>query len=134
MGSGAVHGAFNWNDPVFNDGDYVKFANKGDEIAGTIEEISSYTFPDKENEAGEVIKGNTVPTLKLRVGTEQVVTVTAGNAHLKEKLVSLKPQVGDSIHITYVDDSPTKFGGKKKMFLVKVTKPTAQAEAQDPPF
>lgn len=123
---------FRWDDPVFNDGDYVKFNNKGDEVAGTIEEITSYTFPDKEDEDGKVIKGNTVPVLKLRVGTEQILTVTAGNAHLKEKLISLKPQVGDSIHITYVDDSPTKFGGKKKMFLVKVSKPVPAVVVDEP--
>lgn len=127
---------FRWDDPVFNNGDYFKFVNKGDQIAGTIEEITTFKFDDKE-ENGVLKVGQTVPQLKLRVAKDQLVTVTCSNAHLLEKVRSLAPQLGDSIDITYVDDATTNRGGKKKMFLVKVTKPVAQpqvAEQEEPPF
>ena len=126
-------GSFDYGDSDFRTADYWKAVNKGDQIAGTIEEITKFKFDDKE-ENGVLKIGQTVPQYKLRGAKDQLVTVTASNAHLLEKVMELKPQVGDSLDITYVDDTATKFGGKKKMFLVKVTKPVTQEAPQDPPF
>jgi hypothetical protein len=126
-------GSFNYDDPQFRTGDYMRFENKGDNIAGTVEEVTTFKFDDKTDDDGNIKVGNTVPVLKLRVAKDQLVSVTCSNAHLLERVVATKPQIGDSVDITYVDDTTTKFGGRKKMFLVKVTKAAAPAaDVQDP--
>jgi len=100
-----------WDDPELQaGGDFVKFDNVGDTIAGTITAIRRQRFDD----------GQVAPQILLTAddGTER--TLTAGQIRLKTKLAELRPEAGDHITITLTDVEKRSGGKSLKHFDVKV--------------
>lgn len=92
----------------FGASEFVKFADKGDTVTGTITNIR----------VGNDFNGNPCPVLDLDTGNGSR-TVTAGQANLKSQIVQLRPSVGDTITITYDRDEKAE-KGMKKVFAIKV--------------
>lgn len=92
----------------FGASEFVKFADKGDTVSGTITNIR----------VGNDFNGNPCPVLDLDTGNGSR-TVTAGQANLKSQIVQLRPNVGDTITITYDRDEKAE-KGMKKVFAIKV--------------
>ena len=129
----------NWDD-IPNPGDFYKWNDIGQTLKGRIRELRTHTFPAKGQPGEEGYRGpNTVPVLVVDTGAPLPTEVTCSNADLIEQLKRVKPQVGQMIEIEYLRDIPTSFGGKKKIFSVKVTGDAAPEAApggytKEPPF
>lgn len=120
------------NDPWdgLPNGKYVKWENIGDEVVGDV--IGKGIGPDAN--------GQDVPQLTIRKDDGEEVTITAGQAQLKAKLMEARPQIGDRIKIRY-EKAEKKDGGKTlKHFEVvvktggaksPVSKPEAQKAAEE---
>lgn len=102
-----------WDDPnLIENNDYIKFDTEGTSVTGTILAMSIHEFEG----------GTRAP--KLILETEQgEKTLTAGQVQLKKLLAEKKPDIGDTITITYVR-SEKRMGGKTlKHFTVEVNQP-----------
>jgi len=114
-----------WDDPSLSmDTDYVTFENEGDTIKGQITGIYAHTFAD----------GKVAP--KLTLDTEQGSKIlTAGQFQLRQKLSDLRPNIGDTITVTFTGMNNLGGGKTMKLFDVNVAKsadtpaPTAGAPA-----
>ena len=80
-----------WDDPSLSmDTDYVTFENEGDVIKGEITAIYAHTFTD----------GKVAPKLMLDTDQGQKI-LTAGQFQLRQKLSDLRPNIGDTITVTF---------------------------------
>jgi hypothetical protein len=110
---------FNWDNPEYRTSEYWKWEKPGDTVTGTITAIGTHTFDARQQPDGTMSKAKTVPVITVDDGGGQVIEVTCSNADLLEQIRKAAPQVGDKIHMEYLRDVPTSFGGKKKLFTVK---------------
>lgn len=108
-----------WDKPELQISEFVTFESFGDSVEGTILEVETKTFPAKDDEPEQ-----TVPQLKLRKPDGNEVTLTASGFKLRGALVKERPNVGDSIKVTYTGKQ-----GRMKLYDVTVTKGTAPAGA-----
>lgn len=103
--------SYDWEPFEGGDGDFVKFANVGDEIIGAITDIKT----------GRDFNGNPCPQLHLTTDEGDERIVTAGQVMLKRALAEQAPQVGDRIKITYSGVGDAKPGkAPAKLFSVAV--------------
>lgn len=115
-----------WDDPeVAPSGNFVKFDNAGDKVAGTITAIGKRRFDD----------GSVAPELRITTDSGDEVTLTAGQVRLKAALAEQRPDVGDHLTVVY-ERAEKRAGGKTlKHFAVTVKRGQAVAAAQgEPPF
>lgn len=90
--------------------DFIRFAEIGDSVAGTITEIGM----------GQDFNGGPCPQLKIDTD-EGEKTLTAGQRMLQVALAEKRPDVGDHVEITYYDNGPGKPGrAPAKLFKVEV--------------
>lgn len=102
-----------WDDPDLRaGGEYVKFENVGDSVAGTITAIRSHRFDD----------GSVAPQVLLTTDTGEERTVTAGQIKLKTELVTQRPEPGDHITITHTEVEKRSGGKTLKHFDVRVVR------------
>lgn len=93
-------------------GNFKKWASPGEHIVGTV----------TAKQVGRDANGEPCPQLIIRTDTGEEVTVTAGQAQLKGRLLELAPNAGDRIAITYTGDERREGGKTLKCFDVQ-TKP-----------
>lgn len=101
-----------WDSPEFaaGNGEYVKFANVGDTVAGVVDSISRKTWDD----------GSVSPQLDLTTDDGESKTLTAGQVRLKLALAEQRPEVGDHITVTLTDVQKRPGGKTLKIFDVAV--------------
>ncbi len=108
-------------DSYTGNSDYISWDNPGDQVVGTIKEIREET--DFNN--------NACPELILEVNDDgDEMTLTAGQAMLKQLLAEQRPTVGQRIRITYTGDERTDRGGIKKLFTLETTEGTGLIQAE----
>ena len=111
-----------WDDPSLSmNTDYVAFENEGDTIEGCITGIYAHTFTD----------GKVAPKLMLDTDQGQKI-LTAGQYQLRQKLSDLRPQIGDTITVTFTGMNNLGGGKTMKLFdviVVKGGKPAPAAAA-----
>ena len=108
-----------WDDPELKiNSDYIKFENPGDTASGTIVAIRAHKFDD----------GNVVPQIILNTADGEK-TVTAGQMQLKAMLADKRPNVGDTITITFTEVEKRSGGKTLKKFDVQVGAQHATAAA-----
>jgi hypothetical protein len=90
-------------------GDYIKFENVGDTVTGQVLSIGAHKWED----------GSVSPQIVLSTA-EGEKTLTAGQVRLKAALAEKRPNVGDTITITYSDLEKRAGGKTLKHFDVKV--------------
>ena len=106
-----------WDDPSLSmDTDYVTFENEGDTIKGQITGIYAHTFVD----------GKVAPKLTLDTDQGQKI-LTAGQFQLRQKLSDLRPNIGDTITVTFTGMNNLGGGRTMKLFDVDVAKSGAAA-------
>lgn len=99
-----------WDEPGMKvGGDYIKFENVGDTVTGQVLSIGAHKWED----------GSVSPQLVLSTA-EGEKTLTAGQVRLKAALAEKRPNVGDTITITYADLEKRAGGKTLKHFDVKV--------------
>ncbi len=108
-----------WDDPDLRpNGEFVKFENVGDSIAGTIVKIGKHRFDD----------GSIAPQILLKTDDGEEKTLTVGQVRLKVALAEKRPNVGDHLTVTYVQQEKRAGGKTLKHFDVAVK------EGERPPF
>ena len=108
-----------WDDPELKvNSDYIRFENPGDTASGTIVAIRAHKFDD----------GNVVPQIILNTHDGEK-TVTAGQMQLKAMLAEKRPNVGDTITITFTEVEKRSGGKTLKKFDVQVGAQHATAAA-----
>ena len=123
-----------WDTPEFaaGTGEFVKFTDVGDKVAGKVESIGRKTWDD----------GSVSPQLEILTDDGEAKTLTAGQVRLKAALAEERPEVGDhlTVELTEIQKRP---GGKTlKVFRVEVkraatagAKPAAApSDSDEPPF
>lgn len=108
-----------WDTPEFApaSGEFVKFVNVGDSVAGKVEHIGKKTWDD----------GSVSPQLDLITDDGEAKTLTAGQVRLKMALAEQRPEIGDHITVT-LDEIQKRPGGKTlKVFSVVVKRAAAAA-------
>jgi hypothetical protein len=115
-----------WDDPeVRSGGEFIKFEQVGDKVAGTITAIKKHRFDD----------GNVVPQIHLTTDGGEERTLTAGQVQLKAKLAAERPEVGDHITVAYTQQERRAGGKTLKHFDVSVRRgATPAASGGAPPF
>lgn len=114
-----------WDDPELRSGgEFVKFEQVGDKVAGVITAIKKHRFDD----------GNVVPQIYLTTDDGEDRTLTAGQIQLKTKLANERPDVGDHITVTYTQQERRAGGKTLKHFEVSVRRGAAAAGEAKPPF
>lgn len=112
-------------------GDFVKFEQPGDSVKGIIcAEPGKHEFPDGKK------------AIKLVIRTaDGDKTLTAGQVQLASKLTETRPDLGDTVEITYTRSERRDGGKTLKHFDVKVTRgngassvPAAAADPTTDPF
>lgn len=110
-----------WDDPELQSGgEFVKFENPGDKVAGTITAIKKHRFDD----------GNVVPQIYLEDDDGESRTLTAGQVRLKAALAEQRPEVGD--HLTVIFEKAEKRAGGKTLKHFKVA--VKKGAGDTPPF
>lgn len=100
-----------WDDPELQaGGDFVKFDNVGDTIAGTITAIRRQRWDD----------GSVAPQILLTADDGSERTLTAGQIRLRTKLAELRPEAGDHITVTLTEIEKRSGGKSLKHFDVQV--------------
>jgi len=100
-----------WDDPTIRPtGEYVKFENVGDSVAGEVLAITVHTFED----------GKRAPKLVIRTDSGEERTVTAGQMQLAAKLAEARPEAGDRIAIVHTGVERRSGGKTLKQFDVTV--------------
>jgi len=82
---------FDWGEYAVSSG-YQSWQEPGDELIGTILVVRQ----------GEDYNGNPCPELIVRTEDAEDITVTAGQAILRNRLAEQRPQKGDRIRIAFV--------------------------------
>jgi hypothetical protein len=101
-----------WDDPALRGGgDYVKFETVGDTITGTVLDIAVHTFDD----------GKRAPKLALRTSAGDR-TLTAGQVQLGVKLAEVRPEIGDTLTVTFTGIEKRAGGKTLKQFAVTVVR------------
>lgn len=110
----------NWDDIPSKSGQYVKWTNIGQTVAGTV----------LEKRTGRTMDGDPVPELVISTSDGDLV-VTASQANLHSKLLALKNEIkpGIAITITFTAELVVK-NGKAKQFNVQLA-PAAKVAADD---
>lgn len=117
-----------WDDPeIRQGGDFFKFDQVGDTIAGTITAIKKHRFDD----------GKVAMQLHLTTDDGSERTVTAGQVRLAAALAEQRPDVGDHIAMTYTQKEARAGGKTLKHFEVAIVRaggpaPTAAPAAAAP--
>lgn len=108
-----------WDEPGMKvGGDYIKFENVGDAIAGTVVSVGAHRWDD----------GSVSPQIILATGDRDEngdaveKTVTAGQIRLKAALADARPEVGDYLTIEFTHIEKRAGGKTLKHFDVNVTK------------
>lgn len=100
-----------WDDPELRvGGDFFKFNDVGDSIAGVISVIRAQRWDD----------GKVDPQIILTTDDGEERTVTAGQIRLKTALAEQRPEAGDHIAITLTDIEKRAGGKTLKHFEVVV--------------
>jgi hypothetical protein len=97
-------------------GNFVKWEEVGEEIVGDV----------IGKGVGEDFNGHDCPQLVIRNDDAEEVTLTAGQAQLKAKLLEANPNVGDRIKVKYTGTEKAD-KGDKKLFEVTVKRGGAKA-------
>lgn len=109
-----------WDDPDLRvGGEFVKFENVGDTIAGTVTAVRAHRFDD----------GSVAPQVLLTTDAGEERTVTAGQVRLKAELAAQRPEPGDHITITHTEVEKRSGGKTLKHFSVQVNRGGAPAAA-----
>lgn len=115
-----------WDDPDLRvGGDYVKFNQVGDSVAGIVSAVRAHRF-----ESGDV-----APQVLLTTDAGEEKTVTGGAIRLKAALAEQRPEPGDHITITLSDEEKRAGGKTLRHWDVKVNRggapagPAAQPQA-----
>ena len=112
-----------WDDPDLRvGGEFFKFDNVGDSIAGTVNAVRAHRFDD----------GSVAPQVMLTTDDGEEKTVTAGQVRLKAALAEQRPEAGDHISVTFTENEKRAGGKTLKHFDVKVTRGGAPAPAAAP--
>lgn len=99
-----------WDDIPRSGGTFFKFESPGDSVKGVVSRIGKGSdFDDKP-----------CPEFDLDLDDGTTVTISAGQAQLKRKVMELLPSVGDTVVIVYTSDERTPKGGSMKCFDVAV--------------
>lgn len=102
-------------------GDYIKFENVGDAVAGKVVSVGAHRWDD----------GSVSPQIILQTGERDEngepveKTVTAGQIRLKMALVEARPEVGDYLTIEFTHIEKRQGGKTLKHFDVNVSKADA---------
>lgn len=99
-----------WDSLPRNSGDFAKWTDPGQSVVGTISYVG----------LGEDFDKNPCPEISVEIEGGPAVTITAGQASLKTKLLEAKPEVGDQIAVLYQGTEDNGRGGTIKKFDVKV--------------
>ena len=112
-----------WDDPdLRTSGDFVKFDQVGDKVAGTVTGIRKHRFDD----------GSVAAQVLLTTDDGEERTLTAGQVRLKAALAEQRPEVGDHLTVTFTQNEKRAGGKTLKHFDVKVKRGGGATEA--PPF
>lgn len=112
-----------WDDPDLRvGGEFFKFDNVGDSIAGTVNAVRAHRFDD----------GSVAPQVMLTTDDGEEKTVTAGQVRLKAALAEKRPEAGDRISITFTENEKRAGGKTLKHFNVDVTRGGGGAPAEAP--
>lgn len=112
-----------WDDPDLRvGGEFFKFDNVGDSIAGTVNAVRAHRFDD----------GSVAPQVMLTTDDGEEKTVTAGQVRLKAALAEQRPEAGDHISITFTESEKRAGGKTLKHFDVNVTRGGGAAPAEAP--
>lgn len=107
-----------WDDPDLRvGGDYVKFNQVGDSVAGIVSAVRAHRF-----ESGDV-----APQVLLTTDAGEEKTVTGGAIRLKAALAEQRPEPGDHITITLSDEEKRAGGKTLRHWDVKVNRSGAPA-------
>lgn len=110
-----------WDDPTIRPtSDYVRFENPGDSVHGEIISLGLHQFDD----------GKRAPKMIIATANGDI-TLTAGQQQLMAKLTELRPEVGDTITVTFTRSEKRAGGKTLKHFDVKVARATAAKTAAD---
>lgn len=102
-----------WDDPEMKvGGDYIKFENVGDTITGTVLSVGAHRWDD----------GSVSPQVLLQTEDGEEKTITAGQIRLKAALAEKRPEVGDTLTVTYTELEKRAGGKTLKHFSVDVSK------------
>lgn len=113
-----------WDDAdLKTGGEFVKFENVGDKVAGTITGIRKYRFDD----------GSVAAQILLTTDDGEDRTLTAGQVRLKAALADKRPEEGDHIVVTLTQVERRSGGKTLKHFDVAV-KRGGGATKDKPPF
>jgi len=93
-------------------GNFQKWESIGDEIVGDV----------IGKGIGQDVNGMDVPQIVIRQDDASEVTVTAGQAQLRAKLLEARPNVGDRIKIAFIK-TEDRGGGKTLKHFDVVIKP-----------
>jgi hypothetical protein len=100
-----------WDDPELRSGgEFVKFENPGDRVAGVITGTRKHRFDD----------GNVVPQIFLTTDEGEERTLTAGQVRLKAALAAERPEVGDHLTVVYERQEKRTGGKTLKHFAVSI--------------
>ena len=88
---------------------YVKWDTIGDTISGTITDIS----------VGQDFNGNPCPVLGITTTEGEGRILSCGQANLKQQMIALKPNVMQTITVTFSsEEKATK--GMRKVFTIEL--------------
>src|SRR5699024_6231261 len=112
-----------WDDPELRvGGDFVKFENVGDSIAGTVTAVRAHKFDD----------GKVVPQVLLVTDDGEERTMTAGQVRLKAALAEQRPEVGDHLSVSLIDVEKRAGGKTLKTCNVHVDRDGGQQPTPQP--
>ena len=97
--------------------DYIKFENPGDSVTGVITAVGLHRWDD----------GTSSPQITLDVDGE-TKTVTAGQVGLKALLAEKRPEVGETLTVTFTGIEKRAGGKTLKKWTVDVERGGAPAE------
>lgn len=110
-----------WSDIPAGGGNYAKWAEVGDTVAGEI--TSKFRGTD--------MQGNPCPAIVVRADDGSETTISASQAMLKAKMIEASPQVGDRIKVAFVRLEKRDGGKTLKHFEVTVKKAAPAIAADD---
>jgi hypothetical protein len=102
--------------------DYIKFENPGDTVTGTVTNIGIHRWDD----------GTVSPQITLDVDGE-TKTVTAGQVGLKALLAEKRPEVGETLTVTFTGIEKRAGGKTLKKWTVDVERADEVAEVEAKP-
>lgn len=112
-----------WDNPEMKvGGDYIKFENVGDTITGKVLSVGAHRWDD----------GSVSPQVLLMTDDGEEKTITAGQIRLKAALAEQRPEVGDTLTVTYTELEKRAGGKTLKHFEVKVNKGASTGFASAP--